>query len=530
MTDQALLDIFRESTLDQLARAEQAALELERAAPAEAGPLVEAVFRCVHTVKGDSATLGLAGLSRACHEFETSLEELRQGRASVSPALVGGLLEALDCLRACLDEPGHDPAGTAVALSALASLLARAEPARPGLAALPTQGGEAAQAEALELGFSVRAAHLDQLLEGLSELMTTRESLSALARGEGRFEYLHLAGEMERQLSRLGQSILSMRLLSLKAVVPKYRRLVRDLAAQAGKDVEFVVSGEMCELDKTLIEKLNTPLVHLLRNAVRHGVEPPGERLASGKPARGTVRLEALQDGSEIVITVGDDGAGVDTAAVFAKAVRAGLAEPSSHPGEAALLDMVFLPGLSTSESVDGVSGRGVGLDAVRAAVLELGGEVGISSAPGRGTLFTLRAPLSLSLLDCLRVRVGRERYFLPIECVEQCLEEALSPGRTADAVTVAVQDSVLTCFVLQELFDLPREDASPMRHVVVIRHGGERFAVAVDETLGLTQVMVKPLGGKLVEQECFMGAAPDEDGSMSLIVAPGFLAKLARE
>lgn len=549
MTDAALLEIFRVSTLDQLARAEASALALERAAPEEVSTGMEAVFRCIHTVKGDAATLQFHALAECCHELETALDCLRGMDANPAPGVVGGLLAAIDCLRDGLDDPAsfsapgtHEPIGALKALLAPESPEAPESQAAPGARApqaasglqppqsAPPESSPQNAADAQELGYSVRAAHLDTLLEQLSGLMTTRETLAAQARSEARFDYLHLAAEMERQLALLGQSILSMRLLSLQAVIPKYRRLVRDLAVQSGKEIDFQVSGEMFELDKTLIEKLNTPLVHLLRNAVRHGVEPPADRLRAGKPATGVIRLDAWQDGSEIVLTIRDDGAGIDTAAVLAKAVQAGLVEPGGEPDEAKLLAMVFAPGFSTSQSVDGVSGRGVGLDAVKDAIERLGGDVRVETSPGQGTAFALRAPLPLSLLDCLRVGVGGERYFLPIECVEHCLEGCPASADAGPVSTVAVQGTVLPCFLLDALFGLPATRKAAVGHLVVARHGGERFALAVDEVLGLAQVLVKPLEGRMVKQECFIGAAPDEDGSMSLIMAPGFFSKLVRQ
>lgn len=545
MTDQALLEIFRVSTLDQLARAEAAALALERASPGDVATGMETVFRSIHTVKGDAATLQFHALAECCHELETALDCLRGMDATPLPAVVGGLLAAIDCLRAGLDDPASFFApGTREPIRALQALLGQESPesqaapdGRAPQAASGMQPPQSAPPESSpqgaldpqELGYSVRAAHLDTLLEHLSGLMATREALTAQARSEGRFDYLHLASELERQLALLGQSILSMRLLSLQAVIPKYRRLVRDLAVQSGKEIDFQVSGEMFELDKTLIEKLNTPLVHLLRNAVRHGVEPPADRLRAGKPATGVIRLDAWQDGSEIVLKISDDGSGIDTAAVLAKAVQAGLVEPGGEPDEAGLLAMVFAPGFSTSQSVDGVSGRGVGLDAVKDAIGRLGGDVLVETSPGQGTAFVLRAPLPLSLLDCLRVGVGGERYFLPIECVEHCLEGFPASAGAGPVSTVPVQGAVLPCFLLDALFELP-DARKAAGHLVVARHGGERFALAVDEVLGLAQVLVKPLEGRMVKQECFIGAAPDEDGSMSLIMAPGFFSKLVRQ
>jgi two-component system chemotaxis sensor kinase CheA len=535
--DPALLAIFRESSLDQLSRAEARILDLENADQATAAQAVEAVFRGVHTIKGDAATLHFSGISRHCHEMESVLHRLRGGELAPSSGLVSALLAAFDALgqaiRLAPEEPGPSEELALAALAPWRDSTGEAPCSPQGHPQSQTQ--ESSAPDSLELSYNVSAAHMDLLLGRMGEIMLANSRLAALARREKNWQYLGLSGDLERQLTGLGQSILEMRLLPFQAVTAKYRRMVRDLAAEAGKDIDFTVTGEMTELDKSLIEKLNTPLVHLLRNAVRHGIEPQGTRLMAGKPATGHISVDARQEGGEIVITVADDGGGIDARAVFDKAVLAGFVTPDASPTLKEMAGLVFLPGVSTSGEVDAVSGRGVGLDAVRSSITELGGEVELDTAPGKGAVFTLRAPLSMSLLECLRVRVGDEFYFLPMECVEQCVEQPASPGgenatapSRATACTCAPGGHLLPCLNLDVLFGLTRPGRA-VRHLVVARHGGARFGAMVDEVLGLSQVMVKSLDKKLLEQDAFLGAALGEDGAMCLIVDPRFLARQAQ-
>jgi len=524
MTDKALLAIFRDSSLDQLAKAEASILRLETADPDAARKAVEAVFRAVHTVKGDAATLNCQELAQYCHALEGVLERLREGVLEPGPELATAFLTAFDALKAALTALAKGaPAGDALSLALLDPWLEGRQGGRDAPAA-PEQD---APQEGLDLNYCVTAAQLDTLLDRLGEIMQSQARLAMLAREDADGRAMGLALDMERQLGLMGKCVLEMRLLPFQAVTPKYRRMVRDLAAASGKDVEFVVHGEKTELDKTLIEQINPALVHLLRNAVRHGLETPRARLMAGKPARGTLRLDVRQDGGEVSITVEDDGAGVDLDAVRARAVEAGLLDGSDRPAEAQLLDMIFLPGLTTSAQVDDVSGRGVGLDAVRAGLEELGGSVRVSSRPGRGAAFELRAPLSLSLMECLRVRIGRDCFYFPMECVESCRETPLGPDAHRPVGVFAPDDAVAACVHLDVALDIPG-DRRPMRHVVVARHSGVRFGVAVDEVLGLAQVLVKPLDRKLLAQDSFLGAALGESGEMCLILDPRFLARLA--
>lgn len=559
--DDPLLRIFQESSLEQLSFAEKDLLDLESGDADSLSRSVEGLFRAIHTLKGDAGTLKFTAVVTLCHELETVLDALRKGALESGVSLVTDLLAAFDALKRAVLSP-EAPAGNDSLLLRLKGWQTAAAPHEPerdpgspvgvksatddacagscasGPHAVPGKPGGAADSgeatgDALAV-IPVRTAQLDELLERLGEIMQAQSRLAAQARLDARWEYLGMAEELERQVLDMGRMVLGMRLLPLDIARPKYRRLVRDLATRSGKNVALAMSGEGTALDKSIIEKLNVPIVHLLRNAVRYGIEPPDTRARQGKPATGVVAIDARQEGNDIIITVSDDGAGIDPEAIHAQALAAGLVRPDAELTARQKLNLVFLSGLSTATTVDDISGRGVGLDAVRSAVAGLSGQVELASGLGRGTAFTIRIPVSLSLLECLRVRVGREVYYFPLEAVEECLEMPPSPRTGKAFATFALRGRLLPLVVLDALYglavpaaaqgeppDRATEERAPQQQAIVALSGETRFGVAVDEVLGLARVMVKSLDSKLTDRGGFLGAALNEEGGMSLILDP---------
>ncbi len=563
MTDDTLLRIFRTSSLEQLALAEKDLLDLETAAPNSVLPAVEGLFRAIHTLKGDAGTLQFTAVVTLCHELETILDRMRSGRLDSSAPLVTDLLAAFDDLkRTVLLSSPETPADNTDLLARLTIWQ------QSGCAALPTGSltpaavdlssqpdfdsaadqppsakqpeetpppGSATDGDGLidestiagrtRETIPVRNAELDLLLEGLGEIMLARSRLASLARRDARWEYLDVADDLERQVLDMGKRVLGMRLLPLHTAMPKYRRLVRDVATRAGKNAGLAMSGEFTELDKSVIEKLNTPIIHLLRNAVHHGIEPAEVRSRLGKPAKGEVTINARQDGHDIVIVVRDDGAGISPEAVYAKALAAGQTPPGVELTAQQKLELVFLSGLSTAATVDDISGRGVGLDAVRSTVESLSGQVSLESVPGRGTAFTIRFPVSLTLMECLRVQIDAEVVFFPLEAVVECLELPRTRPSGKAFFTFALRGGLLPLVALDALYGL-NSGASRLEQIIVAESNGLRFGVAVDKVLGLCQVMVKALESKMMHAKGFLGAALNDAGGMSLIVDPRYLAQ----
>jgi two-component system chemotaxis sensor kinase CheA len=306
------------------------------------------------------------------------------------------------------------------------------------------------------------------------------------------------------------------------------RFVVRDLARETGQETDLVLTGEETEIDKFVVERLADPLLHLVRNAVSHGLEPAAERVAAGKPARGRIDLRAAAAGGAVVIEVEDDGRGIDADRVFARARAGGFVPPGGWSDPGALLDLICTPGLSTRETADRASGRGVGMDVVRSAVEELGGSLDLATRPGRGTRFTARLPLTLAIAEALIVTVGGLTYAAPQAVVREVV--MVEPG----AVTALENNellrhhgAVLPLLRLTDLFGAPRSTAA--FPALVVGEGAQAVALAADRVLGLREIVVRQLTDPLVQAPGLAGATELGDGKAILILDAVGLARYAR-
>ncbi len=516
-----IFELFAESCLEQLRGIEAAILDLETAGPGVLGAKVAAVFRAAHTIKGDAGAVGAVPLADLCHAVESVLDTVRQGGRPVEPGLIGELLAVFDVIRSMAENPkAASNRDVAPEMARLAALLARPEPGAAAAAALPADEPALAEASPDERikKLSIPARELDILVDRVGELGIAQARLASLSLRRADVELRDVAEEVERLAALLRDQVLGLRLLPIKVSFPKYRRLVRDASAALGKDVELVMDGENTELDKAVIEQLNTPCIHLLRNAVDHGIEAPDVRQALGKARRGTIALSARQEGNDVVIAIRDDGAGIDGRKLWQKAVAQGRLDPARPYDPAAALELIFLPGLSTAEAVGAVSGRGVGMDAVRDGISALRGRVDVASAVGAGTVFTLRLPVSLAIIDCLEVRLGQETYFLHLDYVEECLE--LPPGlhlRQGRGV-MELRGTAMPLVCLRHFFGL--DDTPPAcSHVVTVRREEGRAGLVVDGVVGRRQAVLKHLGRALGKVPGVLGGTVTESGDMALVV-----------
>jgi two-component system chemotaxis sensor kinase CheA len=546
--DEKIIDMFVESCLEQLAGIESAVLDLEKAPPHTARATVEAVFRAAHTIKGDAAAMGAAPLAEVCHAVESLLVQVRDGARVADMAMCGELLRAFDVVRSLVRRVREVLADPAAAAASLADEMARltqlaAVPNDPSPGSAPEaspepspdggQGGGRSRDEATERieSITIPAVELDVLVDRVGELGIVQARLATLAGRLGDREFVAVAEETGRLCALLRDQALGLRMLPLKVSFPKYRRLVRDACAALGKQAELVFSGENTELDKTLIERLNTPVLHLLRNAVDHGIGSPQERRAAGKPVKGRISLDARQEGNEVVIEVADDGRGIDADALYAKALERGLADPARPMTRQERLELLFVPGLSTAKGVGELSGRGVGMDAAREGIESLRGVIEVHSQPGQGAVFSLRLPVSLAIIDCLEVTAAGQTYFFHLDYVEHCL--GLAAGQDADAglgvVDLDGRPTPRVC--LAEFFGLcdPGEARRRAAHAVVVRVGGERLCIMVDEVVGQKQAVLKHLGPALGRVTGILGGTVTEEGSMALVLDVPGLAQAAQ-
>ncbi|NKK69813.1 chemotaxis protein CheA [Rhizobium leguminosarum bv. viciae] len=379
------------------------------------------------------------------------------------------------------------------------------------------------QAKAAE-NVRVPAERLDELMDRVGELVIAQSRLSQLASASTDIALRSVSEEIERLSGELRDTMMVLRMVPVATLFSRFRRLVHDLARETGKVIELVTEGESTEVDKTVIERLADPLVHLVRNSIDHGLETPADRLASGKTEAGTVTLSARQAGGEVIISIKDDGRGINRERVRAKAESSGLIQPGQPLSDPELLQLIFAPGFSTAAAITNLSGRGVGMDVVKKTVEALRGAIDIVSVPGQGSEVSLRIPLTLAIIDGLLVRVGAGRYVIPLSAVEECLELSLEEDlRSRGRSFISLRDSLVPFLRLRDLF---RTGTKPDVHqkVVVISTGTERVGLVVDQIIGDHQTVIKSMSKLHNNVATFSGATILGDGSVALILDVGHL------
>jgi two-component system chemotaxis sensor kinase CheA len=406
-----------------------------------------------------------------------------------------------------------------------------AAPVAPAaVSAAPAAGAKVAvrdTASASSEGSSIRVGidKVDALINMMGELVITQSMLSDI--GE-KFDMSQLERlreglvQLERNTRELQESVMRIRMLSIASVFNRFPRLVRDLERKLGKQVRLELHGENTELDKTVLEKIGDPLVHLVRNAIDHGLESPEKRRAAGKPETGTLKLNAYHEGGNIVVQISDDGAGLNHAAIVAKAQQRGLVAPGQELSDEEVAELIFQPGFSTAAQATDLSGRGVGMDVVRRNVRDLGGSVGVRSVAGQGSTFTIALPLTLAIIDGLVTAVGEERYIVPlISIVESLRLKADTVRKIAGGGEVFLfRDEYLPMMRLYKAFGCVDAVSDIERGiVVVVEEEGRRVGLLVDDLLGQQQAVVKSLEAHYQRVQGISGATILSDGSVALIV-----------
>lgn len=396
-------------------------------------------------------------------------------------------------------------------LSALVEQKKGRETAAPKQAAAPDAGGPSS--------IRVQAERLDSLMDQVGELVIAQARLSQLAASSTDINLRSVAEEIERLSSDLRETTMGIRMVPIGSLFGRFRRVVRDLSQSLGKTVDLTMEGEDSELDKTVIERLNDPLVHLIRNSIDHGIESATTRRAHGKPEHGRLHLAAVHSGTQVLISVSDDGAGLDRAAIRAKAEERGLIAPDATLTDGELLALIFHPGFSTSSQVSSVSGRGVGMDVVKRTIDALRGSIDVTSTPGEGATVTLKLPLTLAIIDGLLVRVGDGHYVLPLSAVEECVE--LTPEDDAEARHcnfLNIRGALVPFLRLRHLF-AAQDTPAPFPKVVVVSAGRLRVGLVVDQVVGQHQTVIKSMSKLLDDVHEFSGATILGDGTVALIL-----------
>jgi len=583
MNEREHLEGFLAEAAEHMDTIEVALLDVE-ASPTDLGKLNE-LFRPFHTIKGIAGFLDLRDINRLTHEIETILDLGRKGERRITPAIVDLIFAGVDALKAQLaairqylanptDGPcpqpdiaeimaklrhaaaGHTEFGGQPARPRLGEVLvaegvaARSDveaalevqqriPApRPKLGEILVEEGIASEASVrravakqqegapalLDTSIRVDTAKLDMLVDAVGELVIAQAMVGLHPKIHEDDKLLRSVSQVNKIVRDVQETAMAMRMVPIGQTFQKMRRVARDVARKAGKLVDLILSGEDTELDKNVIQQISDPLVHLVRNAIDHGIETPDIRRQLGKPETGQVHLHAAHEGDSIVIEIRDDGRGLDRDRILAQGLEKGLIRPDEALTDQQLFALILQPGFSTAEKVTDISGRGVGMDVVRRNVEQLRGKIEIQSEKGAGTTITIRLPLTLAIIDGMLVRVGRERMIIPTILIEQSLRP------TAQQI-VSVQGRGQMLQVRGELCPLVQLAAlldygppvDPCENlVVIVQAEGRKVALVVSELIGQQQVVIKSLSGQLKGLQGISGAAILGDGRVGLILEPG--------
>jgi two-component system chemotaxis sensor kinase CheA len=571
-----LLTEFHAEAVDHLSQIEAALLQLENN-PTDA-EAISSIFRSFHTIKGVSGFLQLTPMNTLTHEVESLLDLVRNNKLALNSTIITEMLKARDALQALVGqitlalEKGILPTeiipvgGLIVAVKRLAAggnaaapvsqdttaapvaeapvaaepvpldALTEAPPPVPNQAALQ-QAAAANAAGAKKSGgpstIRVNTEKLDSLMDVVGELVILQSQLQESAQHvlEGNTSLQRNLAQVSRITKDLQHTSMSLRMIPVKATFQKMERLARDLARDCGKKVTFSVEGEDTELDRTVVEEIGDPLIHMVRNSLDHGLEPAAERVKLGKPEAGKVQLKAYHQGSNLVLELSDDGRGIDEKKVLAKALKQGLVSEQNNLSKEEILNLIFLPGFSTAEKVTSISGRGVGMDVVRRNIEKLRGKIEIESELGKGSRFRIILPLTMAIIDGLVVKVGEDRFILPTTSVKMAYRPASESVYTVQGrgEVLDLRGKIIPLHRLHQKFAIEPKAQNPAEGiVVVVELSGRTSGLLVDEMVSKQEVVIKSLGALMQGLPGVAGGAILGDGNIALILDPASLLSAA--
>ncbi len=589
--DGELLREFINEAQEHLQNVEQGTLVLEEN-PTDSATL-NSVFRAFHTFKGGAGFMNLTAIKNLAHELESLLDAARQHKLVINSAVINLILEGGDTLRQFVAKINAQLAGqqtgqpiivptTALIAKVKAALEGKAltetpanavaapkptavepaptpapevmavtptspaaeppkspqppeqKPATPAKATPSAAATAADNAAGANGGGFVRVdtSKLDSLIDLVGELAIAKSMVvqDPALRGISDQQLSASLTQLARITGELQRTATSLRMVPIRATFQKMSRVVRDVAARQRKQVQLITSGEETELDRNIVEELNDPLIHMIRNALDHGIETPEIRKSRGKPETGTILLKAMHRGGNIVISIQDDGNGLNKERILAKAREQGILQENETPSEKEIFDLIFAPGFSTAEIVSDISGRGVGMDVVRNNIEKLRGSVDIDSVSGSGTTFTIYLPLTLAIIDGMIVSVGGERYIIPTFSVRESFRPA--PGMISTlherGEMVTVRGELNPLLRLYEHFNLPPRERDPAQSIIIVVESGQQTrCLLVDELLGKQEVVTKSLGEVLKKNRSIAGTAVLGDGRVGLILDVDSLVRL---
>jgi two-component system chemotaxis sensor kinase CheA len=529
----SLLVEFGEDAAGHLQGAENSLLNLEKSM--QAGTLdrrtLSDLLGSLHTLKGNSGMMGFTPIQQYVHKLETALKKGAEGGILFSPPLFEAFYRAINLLRDSVRKIVADPASPIDFSDEMMMLDVLIDGGGDAISlASPEKTDDFSFVTEKSSTVKVNFARLDELLNLVGELVIHRTTLTVLEKklkdaGVNRqllTEFREASQLIGGSASQLREAIMKVRMLPVKVVFQRFKRLVRDLSMDQGKEIKIIFEGEETEIDKTVIDEIGEPLLHLIRNAIDHGIEMPEERVAAGKPRAGTLKLQARHENNHIIICLVDDGSGISaekirTAAVEKKVLSLRDAEALS---EQEVLQLIFAPGFSTKAEATETSGRGIGLDVVKKVVVSLNGSLDVDSVPGKGTTFTIRLPLTLAIISALMVEVSGRLFAVPLSAVHESVKVDLQDIHSVDSGEIInLRDRLLPVFRLDHYFGLAEREAREQEYLVIIESGDKKGAIIVDRLRGQQEVVIKPMDDYLGDLPGVAGGTVLGDGTVSLIL-----------
>ena len=510
------------------------------------------LYRKIHTVKGSAGFLGIDNMAELAHKIEDIMSKIRDGKLTLNAEMVDAMLEGTDKLVAIVKMlkefkvPDVDVKDTINKLLSFTGESKKVEEkkkdapkAKPSVPVEKKSASTLVKEKGVEQTIRVDVKRLDELMNLVGELVQAKNRLIRIRQevmgqyeGDTVEKLVDNISNMDFITSELQMAVMKTRLLPIGKVFNKYPRMVRTLAKESNKEIDLVISCEETELDKSIIELIGDPLVHLLRNSADHGIEPPEERERLGKPRTGTIYLSAYQEGDNIIIEIEDDGRGMDAQKIANKAIEKGLIDEATlrTMSQSEIINLIFLPGFSTAEKVSNISGRGVGMDVVRSNIQKLNGTIEVTTELGKGSKIKIKLPLTLAIVTALLVVVADEIYSVPITSVLETIKISKKEIKTINGKEVLnLRDIVLPLVRLSDVFDVPNADRDKDSfYVVIVGIGDKKMGLVVDELLGREEIVIKSLSEYLGNIKGIAGASTLGDGKVSLILDISGLDKLA--
>lgn len=586
--DDEILQEFLAESWDNLGQLDTEIVSLEKE-PSNA-ELLASIFRTIHTIKGTCGFIGLNELGGVAHSAENVLGKMRDGLLEVTPEAISLILEAIDAIKSLLEgleatgeepkadnsalisqlnqladggneedrfanpEPAMAPAEPAITPSTFvtppaplaesvvpestAEFVASPEPVREpraafsGVESVPDAvadgpaGETSSKSTVADLSIRVNVDVLDSLMNLVGELVLARNQLLQLARGDDESKYATPIAHLNRVTTDLQEGVMKTRMQPIGNAWSKLPRLIRDLMQLTGRHIELEMSGAETELDRTVLDAIKGPLTHMVRNSADHGIEPPDIRSAAGKPEFGTIRLNACHEGGHVIISIEDDGAGINTKRVKQKAIENGLVSEAEAAklSHNEIVSLIFRPGFSTAETISSISGRGVGMDVVRTQIERIGGTVDMTSIEGKGTSIRIKIPLTLAIISALVVESGGESFAIPqlgvVELVRLAAEDRHRIERIHENEVFRLRDRLLPLVHLNQVLDLPASDNEDRDiNIVVVQVGDLQFGLIVSEVFDTEEIVVKPVGSLLKDVAIYQGTTILGDGRVIMIL-----------